>query len=224
MRTGLLGKKVGVTSLFDEFGLRVPVTVIDVNGCTVVGQRTQDKNGYTAVQLAFGKAKAKNVTKAVRGQFAKAQVEAKAKVVEFRVSQEALVEVGKELTAAHFLPGQYVDVTGKTVGKGFAGAMKRHNFRGLEASHGVSISHRSHGSTGGRQDPGRVFKNKKMAGHMGTNQVTIQNLEVAAVDAERGLLMVKGAIPGHEGAYVTIKDAVKKGVPSEVPFPAAVKQ
>lgn len=223
MRSGLVGKKLGMTRLFDGSGNHVPVTVVDISGCQVVAQRTQDRDGYTAVQLGVGKAKVKNVSKPMRGHFAKAQVEPKQKLVEFRVSAEGLVDVGAELSASHFVPGQKVDVAGNSIGKGFAGAMKRWNFRGLRASHGVSISHRSHGSTGHCQDPGKVFKGKKMAGHMGDAQITTQNLEVVAVDEGRDLVMIKGAVPGSKGGWVVVKDAVKKKAPEGLPFPAAVK-
>src|SRR5215471_18986786 len=223
MRTGLIAEKVGMTRVFDAEGAHVPVTVLKMEGCQVVAVRTAEKDGYTAVQLGIGKAKVKNVTKPMRGHFAKAKVEPKRRLVEFRVSADALVEVGAELSAAHFVPGQFVDVTGTSIGKGFAGVMKRHNFRGLRASHGVSISHRSHGSTGHRQDPGRVFKGKKMAGHLGDERITTQNLKVVSTDAERGLILVQGAVPGASGGYVRIEDAVKRPLPKEVPFPAGVK-
>lgn len=225
MRTGLIAKKLGMTQVFDDNGGQMlPVTVLKVEHCQVVAVTTKEKNGYASVQLGVGKAKVKNVSKALRGHFAKAKVEPKQKLAEFRVSDNALVDVGAEILVSHFVPGQYVDVTADTIGKGFAGAMKRHNFRGLEASHGVSISHRSHGSTGQRQDPGKVFKGKKMAGHMGTTQTTIQNLEVVSVDDALGLLLVKGAVPGAENGYVLVKDAVKRAVPPKAPFPAGVKK
>jgi len=201
----------------------VPVTVLKVDNCQVVAQRTQEKDGYTAIQLGVDAAKPKNVTKALRGHYAKASVEPKRKLAEFRVPAEGLVDVGAEFSVEHFIVGQFVDVTGTTVGKGFAGVMKRHNFRGLEASHGVSISHRSHGSTGQRQDPGKVFKGKKMAGHMGDRQRTQQNLQVIRTDAARGLIMVKGSIPGSEGGYVLVRDAVKKPQAKDLPMPAALK-
>ena len=207
MRTGVIAKKLGMTRFFDEAGSHVPVTVLSLEGCQVVGQRTKDKDGYVALQLGAGAKKAKNTSQAERGHFAKALVEPKRTVVEFRVSEENLIDVGAELTADHFLPGQKVDVSGVTVGKGFAGAMKRWNFGGLRATHGVSVSHRSHGSTGQRQDPGKVFKNKKMAGHLGQENVTTLNLTVFRVDVERGLIMVRGAVPGTEGSYVKIRDA-----------------
>ncbi|MEI9983217.1 MAG: 50S ribosomal protein L3 [Aliidongia sp.] len=223
MRTGLLAQKVGMTRIFTAEGNHVPVTVLKVDNCQVVAVRTTERDGYTAVQLGIGKAKVKNVPKAERERFAKAEIEPKKKLVEFRVSEDALLEVGAELSTEHFLAGQFVDVTGTTIGKGFAGVMKRHNFGGLRASHGVSVSHRSHGSTGQRQDPGKVFKNKKMAGHMGVVRVTTQNLKVVSTDAERGLILVMGAVPGWEGGYVTIKDAVKRKAPENLPFPAAIK-
>jgi large subunit ribosomal protein L3 len=220
-RTGLIARKLGMTRLFNEDGSTVPVTVLHVEDVRVVATRTAEKDGYTAVQLGIGHAKPKNVTRPMRGHFAKAGVEAPRKVVEFRVAADALLDPGTRLSAAHFVKGQMVDVTGTTVGKGFAGAMKRWNFAGLEASHGVSISHRSHGSTGNRQDPGRVFKNKKMAGHLGAERVTTQNLEVAQVDAERGLLLVKGTVPGAAGGFVLVRDAVKRPRPADAPYPAA---
>jgi large subunit ribosomal protein L3 len=221
-RTGLLAKKLGMTRIFHEDGTHVPVTVLHLDGLQVVSQRTEEKDGYTAVQLGWGKAKVKNVTQPNRGHFAKAKVEPKAKVVEFRVDADGLLEPGAVLSAAHFIAGQRVDICGTTKGKSFAGAMKRWNFSGLEASHGVSISHRSHGSTGNRQDPGKTFKNKKMAGHLGVERVTTLNLEVAAVDAEKGLLMVKGAVPGAKGGFVLVRDAVKRARPADAPYPAAL--
>jgi large subunit ribosomal protein L3 len=221
-RTGLIAKKLGMSRLFNEDGSTVPVTLLHVDQVRVVAQRTQEKDGYEAVQLGIGKAKPKNVSKANKGHFAKAGVEAPQKVVEFRVGTDAMLDAGAVLTSAHFVKGQKVDVTGVTVGKGFAGAMKRWNFAGLEASHGVSVSHRSHGSTGNRQDPGKTFKNKKMAGHLGVERVTTQNLEVAAVDAEKGLLLIKGAVPGSKGGYVMIRDAEKRARHADAPFPAAV--
>jgi large subunit ribosomal protein L3 len=222
MRTGLIAQKLGMTRTFNEEGAHVPVTVLKVEKCEVVAVRTAERDGYTAVQLGAGKAKPRNTTKAQRGHFAKAKVEPKRKLAEFRVSADALLEVGAELAANHFLPGQFVDVTGTTIGKGFAGSMKRWNFRGLRATHGVSISHRSHGSTGNRQDPGRTFPNKKMAGHLGVERVTTLNLKVVATDADQGLIMVRGAVPGHEGSYVLVRDAVKRKAPKEAPFPAAL--
>ena len=221
-RTGLIARKLGMTRLFNEDGSTVPVTVLHLDDVRVVANRTAEKDGYTAVQLGLGRAKPKNVTKPQKGHFAKAGVEAPRKLVEFRVPEEALVAPGARLTAEHFMKGQKVDVTGVTVGKGFAGGMKRWNFAGLEASHGVSISHRSLGSTGNRQDPGKTFKNKKMAGHLGVERVTTQNLVVAGHDAEKGLLLIKGAIPGPKGGYVLVRDAVKRARPAEAPFPAAV--
>ncbi|GAB3447862.1 50S ribosomal protein L3 [Insolitispirillum peregrinum] len=223
MRSGLIAQKVGMTRVFTADGVHTPVTVLKVAGNQVVAQRTEEVDGYTAVQIGFDDAKVKNTTKALRGHFAKAKVEPKKKLVEFRVEEEALIDVGAELGADHFVSGQFVDVVGTSIGKGFAGAMKRHNFRGLEATHGVSVSHRSHGSTGQCQDPGRVFKGKKMAGHLGAERVTTQNLTVVSVDAERGLVLVKGSVPGSKGGYVLVRDAVKKATPDNVPFPAAVK-
>ena len=223
MRTGLIARKLGMTRLFAEDGQHVPVTVLSVDNCQVVAQRTKEQDGYSAVQLGVGTAKVKNVGKAMRGHFAKAKVEPKRKLVEFRVSPENLVDVGAELSVEHFVTGQYVDVTGTSIGKGFAGAMKRHNFAGLRATHGVSVSHRSHGSTGQRQDPGKVFKGKKMAGHMGDRQVTTQNLKIVATDDERGLIMVKGAVPGAKNGYVLVFDAVKQGPQKDLPTPAALR-
>jgi large subunit ribosomal protein L3 len=223
MRTGLIAQKLGMSRLFAEDGTHVPVTVLKVDDCQVVAQRTIDRDGYSALQLGCGKAKVKNVTKPERGHFAKAKVEPKQRLVEFRVSEDAMVEVGAELAADHFLPGQYVDVTGRSIGKGFAGGMKRHGFHGLRASHGVSISHRSLGSTGNRQDPGKVFKGKKMPGHMGDWRVTVHNLVVVQSDAEQGLIMLRGAVPGAKGGYVLIRDAVKRPGAEGVPFPAAVR-
>lgn len=223
MRTGIIARKMGMTRLFGEDGSHVPVTVLKLDGCQVVAVRTAEKDGYTAVQLGVGKAKVKNVGKPMRGHFAKAKVEPKRKLAEFRVAADALLDVGAEITAAHYVPGQFVDVAGITIGKGFSGVMKRWNFRGLEASHGVSISHRSHGSTGGRQDPGKTWKNKKMAGHYGVDRVTTQNLKIVATDVDRGLIMVKGAVPGSEGGYVMVTDAVKRKRHKDAPFPAAVR-
>lgn len=222
MRSGLIVQKVGMTRLFTEAGKHVPVTVLKLDTCQVVAQRTEDKDGYTAVQLGSGFAKVKRTSRALRGHFAKAKVEPKRRVAEFRVSPDNLIEVGAELAANHFIEGQKVDATGISIGKGFAGAMKRHNFGGLRASHGVSISHRSHGSTGQCQDPGKVFKGKKMAGHMGDVRVTTQNLEVVKTDTTRGLVMVKGAVPGAKGGWVLLRDAVKRPVPEGVPYPAAL--
>ncbi len=223
MRTGLLARKLGMTRVFAADSRHVPVTVLSVEGCRVVARLSQEKNGYDALQLGAGKARVKNVGKAMRGHFAKAQVEPTMKLAEFTIAPEAAVEVGAELSASHFVPGQRVDVVGTSIGKGFAGSMKRHNFKGLEATHGVSVSHRSHGSTGNRQDPGRVFKGKKMAGHLGDERVSIQNLEVVAVDEARDLIMVKGAVPGAKGGWVRVSDAVKARRPEEAPFPAAIK-
>lgn len=223
MRSGLIAQKVGMTRIFTEDGTHVPVTVLKVDTVQVVSTRSVEKDGYTAVQLGAGAAKVKNVAKAQRTTFAAAKVEPKKKLVEFRVTPENVLEVGVELSAAHFIPGQFVDITGTTIGKGFAGGMKRWNFRGLEATHGVSVSHRSHGSTGQRQDPGKVFKGKKMAGHLGVEQVTTQNLKVVSTDAERGLILVKGSVPGAEGSWVLVKDAVKRKLPEGVPFPAGLK-
>ena len=224
MRTGLLAKKVGMTRIFRDDGTHVPVTVLHLDNVQVVAARTEEKNGYTAVQLGWGQAKVKNVSKPNRGHFAKQKVEPKAKLVEFRVAADAVLEPGATLTAAHFMAGQRVDVCGITKGKGFAGGMKRWNFTGLEASHGVSISHRSLGSTGNRQDPGKTFKNKKMAGHLGQERVTTLNLEVAAVDAEKGLIMLRGAVPGAKGGFVLVRDAVKRARPADAPYPAALAQ
>jgi large subunit ribosomal protein L3 len=223
MRTGLIAQKMGMTRVFTPEGENVPVTVLQMKDCQVVAVRTAQKDGYDAVQLGAAKAKPHRVSKPVRGHFAKAKVEPKRRLVEFRVSNDALLEVGQELSAAHFIAGQHVDVTGTSIGKGFAGAMKRHNFGGLRASHGVSISHRAHGSTGQNQDPGRVFKGKKMAGHMGDRRVTTQNLEVVSVDEDRGLILVRGAVPGAEGSWVMVRDAVKRSMPEGLPFPAALK-
>ena len=223
MRSGIIAKKVGMTRLFMEDGKQIPVTVLQMENLQVVAQRTADQHGYTAVQLGAGAAKAKNVSKAMRGHFAVAKVEPKRKVAEFRVAPENLIEVGSEITANHYVEGQFVDVSGTSIGKGFAGAMKRHNFGGLRASHGVSVSHRSHGSTGQCQGPGKVFKGKKMAGHMGSVRVTTQNLQVVKTDADRGLIMIKGSVPGSKGGWVTVKDAVKKPLVDNVPFPAALR-
>ncbi|MDA0653098.1 MAG: 50S ribosomal protein L3 [Proteobacteria bacterium] len=223
MRTGLIAKKIGMTRVFTGEGQHVPVTVLQIDNCQVIDVRTDEKNGYSAVQLGWGAAKVKNVSKAMRGHFAKAKVEPKRKVAEFRVSADAVVDVGTEITADHFVAGQHVDVVGTSIGKGFAGAMKRHNFRGLEASHGVSVSHRSHGSTGNSQDPGRVWKGKKMAGHLGAARITTQNLEVVSTDVARGLLLIKGAVPGSKGGFVLVSDALKLPLPDGVPFPAATR-
>jgi large subunit ribosomal protein L3 len=222
MRSGLIAQKLGMTRLFADNGNHIGVTVLKVD-TQVVAQRTEDKDGYTAVQLGFGSAKVKNVSKPMRGHFAANKVEPKAKLAEFRVDAANLIEVGAVLSAEHFVVGQFVDVAGTSIGKGFAGAMKRHNFGGLRASHGVSVSHRSHGSTGQCQDPGRVFKGKKMAGHMGARRVTVLNLEIVATDGERGLIMVRGGLPGSKGGYVFVRDAVKRALPEGVPYPAAIK-
>ncbi len=219
MRSGVIAQKVGMTRVFTDAGEHVPVTVLKVDGCQVVAHRTQEVNGYTAVQLGIGHAKVKNVSKAERGRFAIAKVEPKMKLAEFRVPSEGFLPVGAEITADHFIPGQFVDVTGTSMGKGFAGPMKRWNFGGLRATHGVSISHRSHGSTGGRQDPGKTFKNKKMAGHMGTDRVTTLNLRVVQTDVERGLILVEGAVPGTAGGWIFVRDAIKKALPKDVPQP-----
>jgi large subunit ribosomal protein L3 len=224
MRTGLIAKKIGMTTTYTETGEETPVTVLVVENCQVVAQKTKEKDGYTALQLGVGKAKVKNVSKALRGHFAKAKVEPKVKLAEFRVDETAMVEPGTELVASHFVPGQFVDIVGNTIGKGFAGVMKRWNFAGLEASHGVSVSHRSHGSTGQRQDPGRVFKGKKMAGHMGQRRRTIQNIEVVSVDETEGFIMVKGSVPGADNSFVLVKDSVKKGNHPKAPFPAGVRK
>jgi large subunit ribosomal protein L3 len=223
MRTGLIAQKLGMSRLFRDDGMHVPVSVLRIDGCQVVARRTVDKEGYSALQLGIGEIKVKNVSKPVRGHFAKAGVEPKRKLAEFRVDPDMLVDVGFEFTAEHFVPGQLVDVTGVSIGKGFAGAMKRHNFGGLRATHGVSVSHRSHGSTGNRQDPGRVFKGKKMAGHLGDHKVTVLNLEVVKTDVERGLIMVKGAVPGSKGAWVLIRDAIKRSRPENAPLPGAFR-
>jgi large subunit ribosomal protein L3 len=223
MRTGVIARKLGMMRHFGEGGRHVPVTVLALENCQVTGARTKDKDGYAAVQLGIGKSKAKNLSKATRETFARAKVEPKARLMEFRVDDKSLLDIGAELGANHFVVGQYVDVRGLTIGRGFAGAMKRHNFGGLRASHGVSVSHRSHGATGGRQDPGRVFKNKRMAGHMGQRWRTQQNLVVVATDPERNLVLVKGSVPGAEGSYVTISDAAKMPAPKEAPKPAGLR-
>ena len=217
MRSGVIAQKLGMTRLFTEDGTDVPVTVLGLQNCQVVGQRTQDGNGYVALQLGAGTVKAKNITKADRGQFAAAKVEPKRRLAEFRVDPENVIEIGATLQADHFAIGQRVDVTGTSIGKGFAGGMKRHNFGGLRATHGVSVSHRSHGSTGQRQDPGKVFKGKKMAGHMGDRRVTTQNVRVVKTDVERGLIMLEGAVPGAKGGWILIRDAVKKPAHKDTP-------
>ncbi len=223
MRTGLIAEKVGMSCVYSENGTRVPVTVLKLDQCSVVAVRRVEKDGYTALQLGLGRAKVKNVGRPMRGHFAKAKVEPTRILREFRVSEDALLDVGADIGADHFVPGQYVDVSGVSIGKGFAGAMKRHNFGGLRASHGVSISHRSHGSTGQCQDPGKVFKGKKMAGHLGSSRVTVQNLQVVVADAERGLILLKGGVPGAKGSFIEIRDAQKKKHPEDLPFPAAVR-
>ena len=223
MRTGVIARKMGMTRLFNDDGRHVPVTVLSLEGCQVVAQRTADRDGYVALQLGAGTAKAKNISKPERGHFGKAEVEPKARLVEFRVAEDALVDVGTLLSAEHFVAGQMVDITGSTQGKGFAGVMKRWNFGGLRATHGVSVSHRSAGSTGQRQDPGKVFKNKKMAGHMGARNRTQQNLEVVGTDVERGLIFVKGSVPGHKGGWLMVSDAVKVARPANVPYPAGLR-
>ncbi len=222
-RTGVIANKIGMTRIYDEFGRSVPVTVLQLDNVQVTAQRTQAKDGYTAVQVGAGKAKAHRVAKAQRTVFAKANIEAKKKVVEFRVAEDALLPVGMEIRANHFVPGQFVDVIATSKGKGFAGAMKRWNFAGLEATHGVSVSHRSHGSTGQRQDPGRTFKNKKMAGHLGVERVTVENLEIVQIDEPRNLILIKGAVPGVDNAVVRIVDAHKRARPAEAPYPAVMK-
>jgi large subunit ribosomal protein L3 len=219
MRSGVIAQKVGMTRVFNETGEQVPVTVLKMDGCQVVAHRTKEKNGYTAIQLGVGRAKVKNVSKAERERFAKASVEPKMKIAEFRVNEDGVIPVGAEITADHFVTGQFVDVTGTTIGKGFAGPMKRWNFGGLRATHGVSVSHRSHGSTGGRQDPGKTFKNKKMAGHMGVERVTTLNLRVVSTDPDRGLILVEGSVPGHAGGWITVRDAIKKALPKDAPQP-----
>ena len=223
MRSGVIAQKVGMTRVFRDTGEHVPVTVLKLEGCQVVAHRTKDANGYTALQLGIGTAKVKNVSKAERGRFAVAKVEPKLKLAEFRVGEDGLLPVGAEITADHFMVGQFVDVTGTSTGKGFAGPMKRWNFGGLRATHGVSVSHRSHGSTGGRQDPGKTFKNKKMAGHLGCERVTTLNLKVVQTDVERGLILVEGAVPGVAGGWITVRDAVKKALPKDVPQPGKFK-
>ena len=221
MRSGVIAKKIGMTRIFREDGRQVPVTVLKLESLKVVAQRTLEKDGYVALKLGAGNVKAKNCNKALRGQFSLANVEPKKRLQEFRVSSDNLIDIGQEINAGHYVEGQFVDISGTSIGKGFAGAMKRHNFSGLRASHGVSISHRSHGSTGQCQDPGRVFKGKKMAGHLGDSKVTIQNLQVVKTDLDRGLIMIKGAVPGAKGGWVTLKDAVKKSVPSDLPYPTS---
>jgi len=223
MRSGVIAQKLGMTRIYNDAGEHVPVTVLRLDNCQVVAQRTVEKNGYNAVQLGVGLAKVKNITKPMRGHFSTAQVEPKAKLAEFRVSAENMLDVGVEISAEHFVVGQKVDVTGTSIGKGFAGVMKRHNFGGHRASHGNSITHRAHGSTGQRQDPGKVFKGKKMAGHMGQTRVTTQNIEVVSTDSERGLILVRGAVPGSKGAWIFVRDAVKHLLPENAPRPAGLK-
>jgi large subunit ribosomal protein L3 len=223
MRSGVIAQKIGMTRVYNDAGEHVPVTVLRMENCQVVAQRTQEKNGYTAVQLGVGLAKVKNTSKSLRGHFATASVEPKAKVAEFRVSPDNLIDVGSEITAEHYVTGQMVDVTGTSVGKGFQGVIKRHNFGGGRATHGNSVSHRTHGSTGQRQDPGKVFKGKKMAGHMGNVRVTTQNLEVVSTDVERGLILIRGAVPGSKGSWIMVRDAVKSALPDNAPKPAGVR-
>jgi len=223
MRSGVIAQKVGMTRVYNDAGEHVPVTVLRMENCQVVAQRTQEKNGYTALQLGVGLAKVKNTPKAMRGHFATASVEPKSRVAEFRVSPDNLVDIGVEITADHFVAGQKVDVTGTSVGKGFQGVMKRHNFGGGRATHGNSVSHRAHGSTGNNQDPGRVFKGKKMAGHMGATRVTTQNLEIVSTDTDRGLILIRGAVPGAKGSWIMVRDAVKHPLPDNAPKPAAIR-
>lgn len=224
MRSGVIAQKLGMTRVYNDAGEHVPVTVLRLENCQVVAQRTVEKNGYTAVQLGVGLAKVKNTSQALRGHFAKASVEPKAKIAEFRVTPDNLLDVGAEITAEHFVAGQRVDVTGTSIGKGFAGVMKRHNFGGHRASHGNSITHRAHGSTGQRQDPGKVFKGKKMAGHMGQTRITTLNIEVVSTDVDRGLILVRGAVPGSKGAWILVRDAVKNSLPDNAPKPAGLRQ
>ncbi|WP_416898286.1 MAG: 50S ribosomal protein L3 [Minwuia sp.] len=224
MRTGLIARKLGMTRVFGDAGEHVPVTVLQIDGCQVVAHRTADRDGYDALQLGAGQAKVKNVNKPMRGHFAKAEVEPKMKLAEFRVAGDAFVDVGAELLPSHFIAGQRIDVVGTSIGKGFAGAMKRHNFGGLRASHGVSISHRAHGSTGQCQDPGKVFKGKKMAGHLGDVRVTVQNLTIVRTDDEKGIVLVEGGVPGAKGAWVLLRDAVKKASVKDAPYPASIRE
>jgi large subunit ribosomal protein L3 len=224
MRSGVIAQKVGMTRVYNDAGEHVPVTVLKLENCQVVAQRTEEKNGYTALQLGVGTIKVKNVSKPMRGHFAAANVEPKRELAEFRVSPENLIEVGAEITADHFLAGQFVDVTGTSIGKGFAGVMKRWNFRGGRATHGNSLSHRVHGSTGQRQDPGKVFKNKKMAGHMGDERITTLNLKIVRTDVERGLILVEGAVPGSKGGWILVRDAIKKKLPDGVPTPGSFRK
>jgi large subunit ribosomal protein L3 len=224
MRSGVIAQKVGMTRVFTDAGEHIPVTVLKLDQCQVIAHRTQDKNGYVALQVGVGKAKVKNVSKAERGRFAIAQVEPKRKLAEFRVSEDAVIPVGAEILADHFVVGQFVDVTGTSTGKGFAGGMKRWNFSGLRATHGVSVSHRSIGSTGGRQDPGKTFKGKKMPGHLGAERVTTQNLRVVQTDPDRGLILVEGAVPGVAGGYIFVRDAVKRALPKDAPVPGKFRE
>lgn len=223
MRSGVIVQKMGMTRVFTDAGEHIPVTVLKLENCQVVAHRTDEKNGYTALQLGCGSAKVKNVSRAERGHFAVAKVEPKRRMAEFRVDPENLIDVGAEITADHFIAGQFVDASGTSIGKGFAGAMKRHGFSGLRASHGVSISHRSHGSTGQCQDPGKVFKGKKMAGHMGAVSVTTLNLKIVKTDVERGLILVRGGVPGSKGGWILLRDAVKKPLPDDAPLPGAFR-
>ena len=223
MRSGVIAQKVGMTRIFTDAGEHIPVTVLKLDNVQVVGHRTNDKNGYVALQLGSGERRANNMIKSDREYFAKVKIEPKRKLGEFRVSDDAVIPVGAEITADHFVVGQFVDVTGTTIGKGFAGGMKRWNFGGLRATHGVSVSHRSIGSTGGRQDPGKTFKNKKMPGHMGDRRITTQNVKVVKTDVERGLIMIQGSVPGAKGAWIMIKDAVKKPAPKGAAFPGSFK-
>jgi large subunit ribosomal protein L3 len=224
MRSGVIAQKMGMMRVFTEAGEHVPVTVLRLSNCQVVAHRTKDANGYVALQLGAGARRARTISKAERGHFAVTKVEPKRKVVEFRVSDDAMIPVGAEITADHFVAGQFVDVTGVSIGKGYAGGMKRWNFGGLRASHGVSVSHRSIGSTGGRQDPGKTFKNKKMPGHMGSDRITTLNLKVVQTDVERGLILVEGAVPGAKGGWITVRDAVKKALPKEAPKPGKFRE
>lgn len=223
MRSGVIAKKLGMTRVYNDAGEHVPVTVLQMESCQVVAQLTKEKNGYTAVQLGVGLAKVKNTSKALRGHFATASVEPKSKVAEFRVSDENMLDVGAEITVDHYVPGQMVDVTGTTIGKGFQGVIKRHHFGGGRATHGNSVSHRTHGSTGQRQDPGKVFKGKKMAGHMGSTRVTTQNVQVVSTDLGRGLILIRGAVPGSKGAWILVRDAVKSALPDSAPKPAGIR-
>ena len=224
MRTGVIAQKLGMTRVFDDTGNHIPVTVLKLDGCDVVDQRTIERDGYTALQLGTGAAKPKRVSKAMRGHFAKAKVEPRRKLVEFRVADDALLDIGTRISVEHFVSGQFVDVTGTSIGKGFAGAMKRHHFKGLRATHGVSISHRSHGSTGQCQDPGKVFKGKKMAGHVGAERVTTQNLRVVNTDGDEGLILIEGSVPGSKGGYVLVRDAIKRALPDDAPYPGIVAE